>query len=651
MDIGASYYKTLLSTNTDNAEIDNKPINDSISKEPAQEPLTENFTPTQEPTSALNEAKAANNAADFRKYQLLSQIGEKQPTTDSRNSKNTISNQTPNKADSLTTVGASKSADSKIGNANKEKEAVYVIIPKGKDKLSDYNILFATAQEIYKKEGINVSKAAIEELVGRNIVIELKDFKPNYLRGEKGKLVLDENKQPIKAYLVNVDPSFKQALLKFQPEAERITKAAIPAVHDLTDEQRFDLAVSKAVEKYGFISNEEALREIISPLNIGVLAVSRVVPGPTAIAGAALFTVNTAPEIYQLATDAKRLIYAPTKPSDLDLAADKLAKLYQIGVVTTGSELLNKGIGKAERFIDKANIPSIPSKFDSLLPPPSNLTPALATPGQTPFNWRMPIFEPTLRPAVPGSNLSRPNSFTPNSGFSGIRENISSNNFGGPLGRPLPFRSQGNNGENKPSEVKKEDVDNIKSLPEDNAGKANASIRDFDQTKANAYSSIDSAKQLLDKNPKLKTDFDYSIRQLQKKWEEASEAASDPELKDLALGDFMDVANDAKAIKLAIEEKLPKPTEPKAYITEERVAKDNETILADKEKFTKTNLQEQDRQVYKDEDGNYYYVDNLHKGEASEIEVFNTRGEHLGTLHTDGTRKGDAIPGRKINVK
>jgi hypothetical protein len=320
-----------------------------------------------------------------------------------------------------------------------------VLIPKGKDVLSDYNIMFATAQEVYKKEGINVSKAAIEELVGRNLVVELKDFKPNYLRDEKGKLVLDENKQPIKAYLVNLDPSFKQALLKFQPEAERITKAAIPAVHDLTDEQRFDLAVSKAVEKYGFIADKEALREIISPLNLGLLAASRVLPGPASIAGAAIFTVNGAPEIYQLGIDIKRLVYAPTKPSDLDLAADKLAKLYQIGVISVGSELLNKGIGKAERLVDKANIPSLPNKFDSLLPPPSNLTPALATPNQTPFSWRMLTFEPTLRPAVPGSNLSRPNSFTPGSGFSGITENISSNRFGMPLINSAPMQNTASN--------------------------------------------------------------------------------------------------------------------------------------------------------------------------------------------------------------
>jgi hypothetical protein len=71
LDVGASYYKTLLSATIDNTQFNNEPINDTTSKEPVQELLTENIA--QEPTSAFSEAKTANNIADFRKYQLLSQ--------------------------------------------------------------------------------------------------------------------------------------------------------------------------------------------------------------------------------------------------------------------------------------------------------------------------------------------------------------------------------------------------------------------------------------------------------------------------------------------------------------------------------------------------------------------------------------------------
>ncbi len=645
MDIGADYRKTLLFAATDNAQVNNEPTNSPTPTESKQEPPEQGSTKTQDSGSVLNEVKTANNVADFKKYQLLSQVGERKSNNGSNNIPNQISNKTTNISDSSSIKSTSNST-----NAS-SKEAVYVLIPKGKEKLSDYNILSATAQQIYEKEGVKVSKAAIEELVGRNIVVELKDFKPTYLRDEKGKLALDENKQPIRAYLVNLDPSFKQALLKFQPEAERITKAGIPAVHDLTDEQRFDIAVSKAVEKYGFIPSKEALLEIVSPINIGFLAASRVAPGPVSIVGAALFTVNGAPEIYQLGIDAKRLIYAPTKPSDLDLAADKLAQLYQIGVVAVGTEVLNKGIGKAESIIDKTNIPSVKlpnvsSKFDSLLPPPSG--PALATANQAPINWRMPIFEPTLRPAVPGSNLSRPNLPASNFSSPGIRENISSNSFGGPLARPLPFRSQSNNGENKTSDTKTEEVDKAKTPSEDNGINASTDPKDFEQIKANAYSSIDSARQLLDKNPKLKGEFDHNVRELQKQWDEASEVANDPELKEIALEDFNKIKTQAESINSNIKEKLPKSIEEKTYILEGKPAPDEETILNDESNFTRTGRTHDGRQIYTDEKGKLYYVDNYHFGKNSEIEVFDKQHKHLGTMNVDGTPKKPPVPGRRL---
>jgi hypothetical protein len=75
---------------------------------------------------------------------------------------------------------------------------------------------------------------------------------------------------------------------------------------------------------------------------------------------------------------------------------------------------------------------------------------------------------------------------------------------------------------------------------------------------------------------------------------------------------------------------------PKHIIPPTRPALDSETVLADAEKFTPTGKRYSNRKIYRDADGTLYYVDNLHEGAASEIEVFSRTGEHLGTMTPDG---------------
>jgi hypothetical protein len=64
---------------------------------------------------------------------------------------------------------------------------------------------------------------------------------------------------------------------------------------------------------------------------------------------------------------------------------------------------------------------------------------------------------------------------------------------------------------------------------------------------------------------------------------------------------------------------------------------DDQTILVDANRFTRTNYREQGRIVYRDiNTGFYWYIDNFHFGSSAEIEVFDSRGIHYGTANLAG---------------
>jgi len=80
------------------------------------------------------------------------------------------------------------------------------------------------------------------------------------------------------------------------------------------------------------------------------------------------------------------------------------------------------------------------------------------------------------------------------------------------------------------------------------------------------------------------------------------------------------------------------------YVSNPRFPRDYETVLISS-KYTKTGKKySSGANIYKDKKGNYYYVDRNHKGLASEIEIFNKKGNHLGTMKPDGT----AIPNSQV---
>ncbi len=75
----------------------------------------------------------------------------------------------------------------------------------------------------------------------------------------------------------------------------------------------------------------------------------------------------------------------------------------------------------------------------------------------------------------------------------------------------------------------------------------------------------------------------------------------------------------------------------KRVIPADRAALDEETVLADGSgKYTATGKSYSNREIYRGADGRLYYVDNFHKGAGSEIEVFTSNGEHLGTMTPAG---------------
>ncbi|WP_264850250.1 peptidoglycan-binding protein [Clostridium omnivorum] len=105
-----------------------------------------------------------------------------------------------------------------------------------------------------------------------------------------------------------------------------------------------------------------------------------------------------------------------------------------------------------------------------------------------------------------------------------------------------------------------------------------------------------------------------------------------------------DMAN----LKRAISQRTAKAPD---YIKDNRVPIDKETVLSSKD-YIKTNIKVKGAQVYKKGD-NYYYRDTFHTGEASHLEVFDKRGNHIGEANpqTGELIPGTADPTKKINVK
>ena len=100
-------------------------------------------------------------------------------------------------------------------------------------------------------------------------------------------------------------------------------------------------------------------------------------------------------------------------------------------------------------------------------------------------------------------------------------------------------------------------------------------------------------------------------------------------------------------IKARYGDKVP------AFVREDRVPNDSETILASKN-FVRAKYKGEGKikgALLYLKDGCYYYRDTLHKDLAAELEVFNNNGDHLGTADviTGILKPNTAVAGRRID--
>lgn len=83
----------------------------------------------------------------------------------------------------------------------------------------------------------------------------------------------------------------------------------------------------------------------------------------------------------------------------------------------------------------------------------------------------------------------------------------------------------------------------------------------------------------------------------------------------------------------------------KAILASPPVGMSDDCFLNDKSKYTK--VHNTGRPRWKDKKGNFYEWDALH----GEVEKYNSRGRHQEVLKKDGSHQGDAVKGRRINIR
>lgn len=67
------------------------------------------------------------------------------------------------------------------------------------------------------------------------------------------------------------------------------------------------------------------------------------------------------------------------------------------------------------------------------------------------------------------------------------------------------------------------------------------------------------------------------------------------------------------------------------YTDYNNTPRDEQTFLRDSRKYKPTNAEYDNRTIYMCDQGNYWYLDNKHKGMGAHIEVFGNNLEHIGT--------------------
>lgn len=170
--------------------------------------------------------------------------------------------------------------------------------------------------------------------------------------------------------------------------------------------------------------------------------------------------------------------------------------------------------------------------------------------------------------------------------------------------------------------------------PEDGSGAASRA--------AEVYQEIAEIRKILDAHPELRGEFQWRIDSLENDLGEARELGDDPDAAEI----FDDLHRDAENIGAELSGQVPDETvEAPAYVQENRIPMDHETVLADSATYQDTGRMFRGAKIYRGVDGRYYHRDTFHKGEGAEIEVYDAQYRHIGTMSPSGV----FIPEGKVN--
>jgi len=223
---------------------------------------------------------------------------------------------------------------------------VDIVVPPNRSSLSDYEIRSALVKRVLEEAGVPPSKAAVEEVVGRLSEHHYADagdpLHQSVRLGKPQEALIDGHK--VRFYRMQVDGRSRTDILKLKGLAAEVTKAGTRAVHDQTPDERWASVKQIYNEKYATASNRQALAEIFSLQNIGLLGAAEVgmatPAAPFIVAGGTSILMIEGAQAHGTALEIKQLTYAPQKPSDLEVAAQKLAQLATQGKVLAGTAML-----------------------------------------------------------------------------------------------------------------------------------------------------------------------------------------------------------------------------------------------------------------------------------------------------------------------
>ncbi|WP_406501299.1 hypothetical protein OHA04_19400 [Streptomyces sp. NBC_01590] len=152
---------------------------------------------------------------------------------------------------------------------------------------------------------------------------------------------------------------------------------------------------------------------------------------------------------------------------------------------------------------------------------------------------------------------------------------------------------------------------------------------------AQVSTKLHAARLLLQENPRLKYEFAMRLQQLEQDTRDAREMLDDPQVIEI----LNDLLNDAETLHEELHTKTSTETtdEEPAYVRENRVPQDNETVLADRARYQSTGRRKKGAIIYRGTDGRYYHRDTLHRGKGAEIEVYDSAYKHIGTMSPSGT--------------